>query len=115
MTREAKKWAYRGRLSESERRLWRTFVLAHSRIEQALDEELRLEHGLDLASVEVIYELTIAAGNQLRMADLAKKVVYTRSKLTSAGQQARRPRPARTCDRGSRRSRRVRATHGRGL
>lgn len=49
---------------------------------RALEEELRSAHGLDLPSFEVLYELASARGNQLRMAELADHLVYTRGGVT---------------------------------
>jgi DNA-binding MarR family transcriptional regulator len=73
---------YKRRLPDHERALWRTFVITHMRTIRTLDDELRTQHGLDIASFEVLYELVNAPDNQLRMADLAERLVYTRSGVT---------------------------------
>jgi DNA-binding MarR family transcriptional regulator len=77
-----RRYRYKRRLSEDERALWRSFVIAHARVIRALDDELRTRHGLDLAGFEVLYELLSAPDNQLRMAELAERLVYTRSGVT---------------------------------
>jgi DNA-binding MarR family transcriptional regulator len=73
---------YRPRLSDFDRRVWRSFVTAHARVMRALDDELHSAHGLDLPSFEVLYELVTAPGNQLRMAELAHHLVYSRGGVT---------------------------------
>ena len=79
-----RRFTYRRRLSEDDRVLWRSFMIAHARMIRMLDEELRTDHGLDLASFEVLYELTTAPENQLRMAELADLLLYTRGGVTAS-------------------------------
>jgi DNA-binding MarR family transcriptional regulator len=69
-------------LSRQERVLWRRFVETHATIVRRLDEDLRGQSGLTLSSFEVLYELIRAPGNRLRMAELADRLLFTRSGVT---------------------------------
>jgi DNA-binding MarR family transcriptional regulator len=69
-------------LSPEERVLWRRFVETHAAIVRSLDENLRAQNGLTLSSFEVLYELVRAPGNRLRMAELADRLLFTRSGVT---------------------------------
>jgi DNA-binding MarR family transcriptional regulator len=69
-------------LSADERELWRRFVETHATIVRRLDEDLRSHSGLTLSSFEVLYELVRAPANQLRMAELADRLLFTRSGVT---------------------------------
>jgi DNA-binding MarR family transcriptional regulator len=69
-------------LAHEERMLWRRFVETHAAIVRRLDENLRAQSGLTLSSFEVLYELVKAPGNQLRMAELADRLLFTRSGVT---------------------------------
>jgi len=62
--------------------LWRRFVETHATIVRRLDEDLRSQVGLTLSSYEVLYELVRAPGNRLRMAELADRLLFTRSGVT---------------------------------
>jgi DNA-binding MarR family transcriptional regulator len=69
-------------LSREERVLWRRFVETHAAIVRRLDEDLRAQSGLTLSSFEVLYELVRAPENRLRMAELADRLLFTRSGVT---------------------------------
>jgi DNA-binding MarR family transcriptional regulator len=69
-------------LSREERMLWRRFVETHAAIVRRLDEDLRSQSGLTLSSYEVMLELVRAPGNRLRMAELAERLLFTRSGIT---------------------------------
>ena len=69
-------------LAPEERVLWRRFVETHAAIVRRLDEDLRVQSGLTLSSFEVLYELIRAPGNRLRMAELADRLLFTRSGVT---------------------------------
>jgi DNA-binding MarR family transcriptional regulator len=69
-------------LTREERVLWRRFVETHAAIVRRLDEDLRSQSGLTLSSFEVLYELVRAPGNRLRMAELADRLLFTRSGVT---------------------------------
>lgn len=61
---------------------WRSFLVAHARLQRLLDEELRAEHDLSLAEYDVMVQLAEAPGRRLRMHQLADRVVLSRSGIT---------------------------------
>jgi DNA-binding MarR family transcriptional regulator len=69
-------------LSREDRVLWRRFVETHAAIVRRLDDDLRAQSGLTLSSFEVLYELVRSPGNRLRMAELADRLLFTRSGVT---------------------------------
>jgi DNA-binding MarR family transcriptional regulator len=69
-------------LSREERTLWRRFVETHAAIVRRLDDDLRSQSGLTLSSYEVMLELVRAPDNRLRMAELAERLLFTRSGIT---------------------------------
>jgi len=75
-------FAYTSLLSREERVVWRRFVETHAAIVRRLDDDLRAQSGLTLSSFEVLYELVRSPGNRLRMAELADRLLFTRSGVT---------------------------------
>ena len=69
-------------MTREERVVWRRFVETHAAIVRKLDEDLRAHSGLTLSSFEVLYELVRVPGNRMRMAELADKLLFTRSGVT---------------------------------
>ena len=69
-------------LSHTEFVLWRRFIETHATIVRSLDEDLRSQSGLTLSSFEVLYQLVRAPANRLRMAELADRLLFTRSGVT---------------------------------
>jgi DNA-binding MarR family transcriptional regulator len=69
-------------LLRDERVLWRQFVETHAAIVRRLDDDLRTQSGLTLSSYEVLVELVRTPGNRLRMAELAERLLFTRSGVT---------------------------------
>jgi DNA-binding MarR family transcriptional regulator len=61
---------------------WRGFLRAHSALTRALDADLSRCHGLPLTSFEVLLYLAQAPDGRLRMAELAERVLLSRSGLT---------------------------------
>jgi DNA-binding MarR family transcriptional regulator len=61
---------------------WRGFLRVHSALVKALDAELEAAHGLPLSSYEVLIHLRSAPGKRLRMAELADRVLLSRSGMT---------------------------------
>jgi DNA-binding MarR family transcriptional regulator len=79
---------------------WRAFLRAHAVLTDTLDRELQAERDLPLAWYDVLLNLVEADGHQLRMRDLADRVMLSRSGLTrlvdrmaTAGLVSRRPDP----------------------
>lgn len=70
------------RLSGPESRAWRGFLGAYSHIIGELDTELGQAEGLPLTSYEVLLHLAGAPGHSLRMAELADRILLSRSGLT---------------------------------
>lgn len=61
---------------------WRAFLGAHARVTRVLDAELSAECNLPLGSYEVLLHLHNAPNYQLRMSELAERVLLSRSGLT---------------------------------
>lgn len=70
------------RLDERELRAWRGMLQAHAAVTQALDAEMRAEHGLTLSAYEVLMFLADADASRMRMAEIADRVLLSRSGLT---------------------------------
>ncbi|HUY57589.1 MAG TPA: MarR family transcriptional regulator [Candidatus Micrarchaeaceae archaeon] len=69
-------------LSPSQLAAWRAFLKAHTVITRALEREMVATHQLPLAEYDVLVQLQEAAGGALRMAQLADRVLLSRSGLT---------------------------------
>lgn len=89
-----------GEFTEAERAAWGGFLRAFSTLDQAIDEDLRVRDGLRHTEFEVLLRLRVAPGHRLRVADLAKDSILTRSgtsrlvdRLSRAGLLAREPDP----------------------
>jgi DNA-binding MarR family transcriptional regulator len=79
--------------------IWRSFLRAHAMTMRELERELA-DAGLPLGWYDVLLQLVEAPGRQLRMADLADRVLLSRSgltrlidKLQAAGLVRRAPSP----------------------
>ena len=62
--------------------VWRTFLRAHARTVRDLEHELVAETGMPLGWYDVLLQLAEAPGRRLRMAELADRVLLSRSGLT---------------------------------
>jgi DNA-binding MarR family transcriptional regulator len=62
--------------------VWRTFLRAHARTLASLEADLVEQTGLPLPWYDVLLQLAEAPGRRLRMADLAERVLLSRSGLT---------------------------------
>src|ERR671931_2356436 len=69
-------------LSPAELGAWRGLLRVHSALAKALDAELTAEHDLPLSSYEVLITLQAAPGRRCRMAELADRVLLSRSGMT---------------------------------
>jgi DNA-binding MarR family transcriptional regulator len=72
----------KSRLSAEQLAAWRTFLRAHSSLTRRLEADLLAEHGLPLASYDVLVQLVEAPDRRLRMTELADRVLLSRSGLT---------------------------------
>lgn len=70
------------RLSEDELGAWKGMLEVHSALVARLDAELEREHGLPLSSYEVLMNLADSPGGKLRMGELAKRLLLSRSGIT---------------------------------
>jgi DNA-binding MarR family transcriptional regulator len=61
---------------------WRGLLEIHAGITNALDEQMRVEHGLPVSSYEVLMFLADAPDHRLRMSEIADRVLLSRSGLT---------------------------------
>jgi DNA-binding MarR family transcriptional regulator len=71
-----------GPFSATELAAWRGMLQIHAQITQALDAQMRTEHGLSVSSYEVLMFLAAAPERRLRMAEIADQVLLSRSGLT---------------------------------
>jgi DNA-binding MarR family transcriptional regulator len=55
---------------------------AHARVTQQLDAQMRAEHGLSLSAYEVLMFLADAPEHRMRMSDIARAVLLSRSGCT---------------------------------
>ena len=79
---------------------WRQFLLAHARVIRTLEQELSGAVGMPLLWYDVLLQLFEAEGRRLRMAELADRLLMSRSGLTrmidrlqKAGYVRREPSP----------------------
>jgi DNA-binding MarR family transcriptional regulator len=70
------------RLDPDELRAWRGLLRVHAALTTALDTDLRREHGISVPAYEVLMFVGDADGGKLRMADVADRVLLSRSGLT---------------------------------
>ncbi len=70
------------RLDPRELRAWRGQLTTYARLTKALDAELEATHGLPLTSYEVLMYLADADDGRMRMHDLARSILLSRSGLT---------------------------------
>lgn len=87
-------------MDERSLRAWRLFLEAHSRVTAQLEVELRDDTGMPLTWYDVLVQLSEAPGHRLRMQELARRVLISKSGLTrlvdrmcDAGYVAREPDP----------------------
>ena len=69
-------------LSPEELNAWRGLLRVHAALVKALDAELAAHHDLPLSSYEVLITLQAAPGRRCRMAELADRVLLSRSGMT---------------------------------
>jgi DNA-binding MarR family transcriptional regulator len=69
-------------LDADQQEAWRTFLSVHSRLLARLDAELQADHAISLPDYEVLVHLSEATGQQLRMAELADRLLLSPSGLT---------------------------------
>lgn len=70
------------KLADHQLAAWRLFLTLHRRLVDAIDRDLQQAGRLPLFSYDVLIELQEAPDHRLRMAELADRVVLSRSGLT---------------------------------
>jgi hypothetical protein len=78
LTDEACETALGGGLSDLEMAAWAGFLRTHATLVRELDEELARTHGLPLSHYDVLIQLSVAPGAQMRMSQLADAVLLSR-------------------------------------
>jgi DNA-binding MarR family transcriptional regulator len=71
-----------GPFSAHELAAWRGMLQIHAEVTQALDAQMRAEHGMSVSSYEVLMFLAEAPDRRLRMSQIADRVLLSRSGLT---------------------------------
>lgn len=74
-------WIVRSRPTRGQLKVWRAFLEAHHAITNTLSVELEVS-GLSIGFYDVLVQLTEAGTDGLRMADLARRVLISKSGLT---------------------------------
>lgn len=69
-------------LREHELAAWRGMLLAHARVTQQLDAQMRAEHGMSVSAYEVLMFLADAPEHRMRMSEIAARVLLSRSGCT---------------------------------
>ncbi|TDD69759.1 MarR family transcriptional regulator [Actinomadura darangshiensis] len=69
-------------LSPRELRAWVAFLTAGHLMDHEIERQLKRDGGLSHAEFEVLVRLRSAEGNRLRMSDLAREVMVSKSRLT---------------------------------
>jgi DNA-binding MarR family transcriptional regulator len=69
-------------VDDGELEIWRCFLRAHATITRQLDSDLTCAHRLTLSQYEVLLHLSGAPDRKMRMSELAKRVLLTRSGVT---------------------------------
>jgi DNA-binding MarR family transcriptional regulator len=69
-------------LTETELAAWRGMLVAHARVTQQLDAQMRAAHGMSVSAYEVLLFLVEAPGHRMRMSDIADQVLLSRSGCT---------------------------------
>ena len=69
-------------LTAQELGAWRGMLEAHARVTQQLDAQMQREHGLSVSAYEVLMFLADAPARRLRMSEIARRVLLSRSGCT---------------------------------
>ncbi len=69
-------------LSTSEQHAWRAWISAQVLLTDALDRDLKAEHGIALADYEILVRLSEASDRRMRMSELADLTLSSRSRLS---------------------------------
>ncbi|MBM9460733.1 winged helix-turn-helix transcriptional regulator [Nocardioides sp. zg-536] len=68
-------------LDAGQQKVWRSYLLGSTLLQDRIDEDLRRSHGLSGVEYEILVRLSEAEG-RLRMAQLASSLAHSRSRVT---------------------------------
>jgi DNA-binding MarR family transcriptional regulator len=71
-----------GPLNERQRLAWMNFLRASHLLDQRVERQLKTDGGLSHPEFEILVSLDSQPDGQLRMSDLARRVVVSKSRLT---------------------------------
>jgi DNA-binding MarR family transcriptional regulator len=69
-------------LDEQQQRAWRAYLLGTTLLYERLDRDLRETHDLSLSEYEILVRLSEAPDREVRMAEIASLLNYSRSRIT---------------------------------
>ncbi|MHB8594655.1 MAG: MarR family winged helix-turn-helix transcriptional regulator [Acidimicrobiales bacterium] len=69
-------------LDDLEMRAWRSLLAAHTRLLQRLDAELQATQSMSVSDYGVLVELSESVGDNMRMSELAERMLLSPSGLT---------------------------------
>src|SRR3954463_11218853 len=69
-------------LTDAELAAWRGMLEVHARVTHQLDAQMQADHGLSVSAYEVLMFLADAPEHRMRMADIARCVLLSRSGCT---------------------------------
>ncbi|PJE94873.1 MarR family transcriptional regulator [Streptomyces carminius] len=69
-------------LDELEMAAWKGFLQAWHRVNRCLDQQLKQDAGLSHPQYEILVHLAAAPGGELRMTELAERLIASKSGLT---------------------------------
>lgn len=61
---------------------WRAYIDGSARLAEALERDLKSQHGFSMGEYEILVRLSEASEQRLRMAELAASATQSRSRLT---------------------------------
>lgn len=69
-------------LDTEQQQAWRAYLLGTARVTEALNRQLEADSGVSLSEYEILVRLSEAPGRTIRMSELARSVMHSRSRLT---------------------------------
>src|SRR3954454_9231455 len=69
-------------LTDTQQRVWRSWLAANALLPAALHRELQADAGLSLPDFDVLVRLTDSGEGRVRMSDLARALTWERSRLS---------------------------------
>jgi DNA-binding MarR family transcriptional regulator len=69
-------------LTKNQQQSWRAYLLGTTLLHERLDRDLRTTHDLSLPEYEILVRLSESPGRQIRMAEIASRLNYSRSRIT---------------------------------